>query len=129
MPGVTILDGPPPLPFGSAVEVEVACRAVAAGLGLTATFRRSNHEGDLVDWIHQEGAAVQAGRSIGAVLNQGALSSVALHDAIVEVGLPVVEVRLSTDGALRRGCPAARGLIAGFGVHGYVLAIRALALF
>lgn len=125
MPAVTILNGP-----GldcDLTAVEAMCRAAAAELGLMADFRQSSYEGDLIDWITQEGAAVDAGHSIGAVFNPGAFTttSVALHDAIVDVCLPVVEVLFSTGGASRVS-PAARGLVAGFGVHGYVLAIRAL---
>jgi len=98
--------------------------------------RQSNHEGQLIDWIQEAGPEVQAGRSIGAVLNPGALThtSIALHDAIEAVRLPVIEVHISNihhrEDFRHQSwiSPVARGTIIGLGIHGYPLAIRALHL-
>src|SRR5262249_57470883 len=93
-------------------------------------------EGGWMDWMGGGGPGVEAGRSIGAVFNPGALphTSIALRDAIEAVRLPVIEVHISN---LRgreefrhqsRISPVARGIIIGLGIHGYPLAIRALHL-
>ncbi|MEU8246437.1 type II 3-dehydroquinate dehydratase [Nonomuraea sp. NPDC048916] len=144
MASVLILNGPnlnllgtrKPEVYGSTTlaEVEELCRQEAGKLGLDVDFRQSNHEGQLIDWIHEAGAEVKAGRSIGAVFNAGAYThtSVALHDAIEGAELPVVEVHISN--VHRREpfrhhsylSPVARGIVVGFGVYGYVLAINGL---
>jgi 3-dehydroquinate dehydratase-2 len=115
-------------------DVEWLCRDEAADLDLDVTFRQSNHEGQLVDWIQEAGASHRAGDCIGAVLNPGGLThtSVALHDAIEGTGLPTIEVHVSQ--VHRREewrhhsyiSLVARGIIIGLGIHGYPLAIRAL---
>jgi len=115
-------------------DVEKLCREEAAALDLDVVFRQSNSEGQLIDWIHEAGADVAMGGSIGAVLNPGALThtSVALHDAIEGVGLPVIELHISNvhqREAFRQVSyisPVARGIVIGFGVAGYSLAIRGL---
>lgn len=144
MTAVLVLNGPnlnllgtrKPEVYGTTTlaDVEKLCAAEAAELGLQLDFRQSNHEGQLIDWIHEEGAKVKAGASIGAVLNPGAFThtSVALHDAIEAVELPVIELHISN--VHRREefrhhsyiSPVARGIIVGFGVHGYLLALRGL---
>ena len=116
-------------------EVEKLCRERAAELGLELDFRQSNHEGELIDWIHAAGADVKAGRCIGAVFNPGALThtSIALHDAIEAVELPVVEVHVSNVHAREEFrhhsyiSPVAAGVVVGFGVPGYLLALDGLA--
>jgi 3-dehydroquinate dehydratase II len=98
--------------------------------GLATIFRQSNHEGDLVDWIH-EARPVAA----GVIINAGAYThtSVALHDALRALDCPVIEVHLSNTFAreeFRRHSyisPVAKGLIVGFGAQSYVLAIDAMA--
>ena len=76
-------------------EVERMCQDECDRLGLDLHFRQSNHEGQLVDWIQEFGAEVKAGRCIGAVLNPAAFThtSVAIHDAIEGVEMPVIELR------------------------------------
>ena len=144
MPSVLVLNGPNlnllgtrrPEVYGSTTlaDVEKLCRDTAGALGLDVEFRQSNHEGQLIDWLHACGAAVKAGDAIGAVFNPGAYThtSVALHDAIEGASVPVIEVHISNvhaRDAFRHHSyvsPVARGIVVGFGVHGYVLAIQGL---
>jgi 3-dehydroquinate dehydratase-2 len=111
--------------------VEADCVAAAEPLGLSVDFRQSNHEGDIVDWIHEAGE-----RAVGVVLNAGAYThtSIAIHDAIrAMTPLPVVEVHLSNIHAREAFrhkslvAPVAVGMICGFGPLGYALALQALA--
>jgi 3-dehydroquinate dehydratase II len=112
------------------VDIEEACLESAVALGLAIDFRQSNHEGQLVDWIHEARQTAD-----GIVLNAGAFShtSIAILDALNAAALPVIEVHLSN--IYRREefrhhsyvSRAARGVICGFGGHGYELALMALA--
>jgi 3-dehydroquinate dehydratase-2 len=112
-------------------DLETHCSAVAAELGMEAVCRQSNHEGQLIDWLH---GAAEAGAT-GVVLNPGGFThtSVALRDAIAAIAVPVVEVHLSNTAAREefrhRSLVAAvcAGSIVGLGVAGYGLAIRFLA--
>jgi len=144
MPSVLILNGPnlnllgtrEPAVYGahSLADVEALCHQTAAALGLDADTRQSNHEGQLIDWIQKAGAEQQAGHLIGAVLNAGAYThtSVALHDAIKGVGLRVVELHISNVHSREMFrqhsyiSPVAAGIIVGFGIEGYPLAIQGL---
>jgi 3-dehydroquinate dehydratase-2 len=144
MTSVLVLNGPnlnllgtrKPEVYGSTslADVEKLCRDEVARLGLELDFRQSNHEGQLIDWIHELGPVVKDGGSIGAVLNPGAFThtSVALHDAIEGAGVPVVELHISNVHAREEFrhhsyiSPVARGIVVGFGVHGYILAINGL---
>jgi 3-dehydroquinate dehydratase-2 len=112
-------------------DIEADCQAAAASLGLAIDFRQSNHEGVLVDWIHEAGE-----KAAGIVLNAGAYThtSIALQDAIRAVSpLPVAEVHLSNIHAREpfrhksMVAPVAVGMICGFGPLGYTLALQALA--
>jgi 3-dehydroquinate dehydratase-2 len=135
-PNLNLLGTRKPEVYGTTTlaDVESLCREEAAKLGLDVVFRQSNHEGQLIDWIHEVGAEVKAGNAIGAVLNPGALThtSVALHDAIEGVDLPLVECHISNVHKREEFrhhsyiSPVARGIIVGFGVYGYVLAINGL---
>jgi 3-dehydroquinate dehydratase-2 len=97
--------------------------------GLQCVFRQSNHEGELVDWLHE------AADSAGVVLNAGAYThtSIALHDAIRARDAPVIEVHLSNVFAREEFrhhstiSAVARGVICGFGAESYLLAIDGLA--
>jgi len=109
-------------------DVERRTRERAGERGHDVVFRQSNHEGDLVDWLHE------AADSAGVVLNAGAYThtSVALHDAIRAIDAPVVEVHLSNvfaREAFRHQSTlsaVAKGVICGFGADSYLLAIDAL---
>jgi 3-dehydroquinate dehydratase-2 len=135
-PNLNLLGTRKPEVYGrtTLADVEEMCRQEAGKLGLEVVFRQSNHEGQLIDWIHEAGAEVKAGTSIGAVFNPGALThtSVALHDAIEAASLPVVEVHISNVHKREEFrhhsyiSPVARGIVVGFGIHGYVLAINGL---
>jgi len=144
MASVLILNGPnlnllgtrKPEVYGTTTlaDVEKLCADAAAQLGIDVDFKQSNHEGQLIDWIHETGAAVKAGESIGAVFNPGAFThtSVALHDAIEGASLPMIECHISNVHKREEFrhhsfiSPVASGIIVGFGVHGYVLAIHGL---
>ncbi len=103
----------------------------AREIGLAVDVRQSNHEGHLIDWLHEANAA--AARAV--ILNAGGLThtSVALHDAVKAIAVPVIEVHLSNPQAResfrRRSlvAAAARGSISGLGSLGYLLALDAAA--
>ncbi|HMP56898.1 MAG TPA: type II 3-dehydroquinate dehydratase [Novosphingobium sp.] len=104
----------------------------AATLGLEIDLRQSNHEGHLVDWLHE--AQEQGARAV--LLNAGAFThtSLALYDAIRAIRTPVIEVHLSNPHAREAfrhksyvGM-AAKGSVAGFGAASYLLALEAAAL-
>jgi 3-dehydroquinate dehydratase II len=105
----------------------------ALALGLQVDMRQSNHEGHLVDWIQEANAS--GAKAI--LLNAGAFThtSVAIHDAIKGVSIPVIEVHLSNPHAresfrhVSLVGQAAKGTIAGFGATSYMLALDAAAAF
>jgi 3-dehydroquinate dehydratase-2 len=114
---------------GTLADLEKLSQAAAANVGASLFFKQSNHEGELVDWIQE--ARRQAA---GVVINAGAYThtSVAIHDALKVLTIPVVEVHLSNPGIREEFrhkslvSPAASGVIAGFGPLGYRLAIEAV---
>lgn len=103
----------------------------ARALGLAIDMRQSNHEGHLIDWLHEANA--RGARAV--ILNPGGYThtSVALHDAIKSISVPVIEVHLSNPHAreaFRHKSyvgSAAKGTIAGFGPLSYALALDAAA--
>ncbi|WP_277981835.1 type II 3-dehydroquinate dehydratase [Sphingomonas phyllosphaerae] len=105
----------------------------ARELGLKVDLRQSNHEGHLVEWLHE----AQAVDARAVLLNAAAYThtSVALHDAIKGITTPVIEVHLSnphTRESFRHVSlvgSAAKGTIAGFGAMSYMLALEAAARF
>lgn len=137
-PNLNLLGTREPEQYGhtTLADVEVMCKAAGERLGLEVECFQSNHEGALIDKIHEYGRLYKSGQTIGAVFNPGAYThtSVALHDAIKGVdGLPVIEMHISNVHARESFrhhsfiSPAAAGIIVGFGVDGYVLAIEGLA--
>ncbi len=146
MPTLLILNGPnlnllgtrEPEIYGSTTlaDVEALCRQAGSRHGFEIDFRQSNHEGVLVDALHEAGRAHAAGTLAGVVFNAGALThtSLALHDAIKGVAVPVVEVHISNVHAREPFrhhswlSPVAAGIVVGFGIDGYALAIEGLAL-
>ena len=103
----------------------------ARELRVAVDIRQSNHEGHLIDWLHE----AQAKGAKAVLLNAGGFShnSVALHDAVKAISVPVIEVHLSNPQAResfrRRSliAAAAKGTIAGFGALGYELGLDAAA--
>ncbi|MCM2473772.1 type II 3-dehydroquinate dehydratase [Rhizobium sp. CG5] len=110
-------------------DIEADCRAAGEALGFVVDFRQSNHEGVLVDWLHEAGAT-----AAGVAFNAGAYThtSVALHDAIRAIPVPVIEVHISNVHAREEFrhksmiAPAVKGVICGFGPFSYILALHAL---
>lgn len=110
-------------------DIENLCMETAKPCNAKIIFRQSNHEGDLVDWI--QGAR---GEVDGLIINAAAYThtSVAIHDALKMLDIPVIEVHLS-DPKTREGFrhvsyvePIAAAVFAGFGAQGYVMAIKKL---
>jgi 3-dehydroquinate dehydratase-2 len=136
-PNLNLLGTREPLVYGSQslVDVKVLCQSACASHGFALDFRQSNHEGELVDWIHEAGKAQAAGKLAGVVLNAGAYThtSVALHDAIKGTGIVLIELHISNVHAREAFrhhsfiSPVAKAVMAGFGVKGYAMAIAGLA--
>jgi 3-dehydroquinate dehydratase II len=132
-PNLNLLGTREPATYGHASlqDVERLCRERAQRHKLALVFRQSNHEGDLIDWIHEAGAH----KGAGIVLNAGGYThtSVSIRDAIAAVGVPVVEVHISNIFARDRFRhhshigPVAVASLCGFGIDGYALAIEGLA--
>lgn len=133
-PNLNLLGTREPEIYGPATlaDVERLCTDEARRHGLAATCRQTNHEGGLVDALHE---ARSAGDVVGVVLNAGAYThtSVALLDAVKAVRLPVVEVHLSNPHAREAFrhhsylSPVAEAVVAGAGVDGYRWAVELLA--
>jgi 3-dehydroquinate dehydratase-2 len=132
-PNLNLLGAREPEIYGSDTLDDIARRLEdkAKGLGVAIDMRQSNHEGHLIDWLHE----AQATGAKAVLLNAGGFShsSVALHDAVKAIAVPVIEVHLSNPQAResfrRRSliAAAAKGVIAGFGALGYELALDAAA--
>jgi 3-dehydroquinate dehydratase-2 len=131
-PNLNLLGSREPEIYGhtTLADIEAETRARAGQVGLGVEFRQSNHEGVLVDWIQEARTA-----AAGLILNAGAYThtSVALHDALKAVDVPVIEVHISNP---HRREPfrhtsyvssVATGVICGVGAQGYALAVEALA--
>ncbi|NQW92800.1 MAG: type II 3-dehydroquinate dehydratase [Polaromonas sp.] len=135
-PNLNLLGTREPAVYGSQTlaDVEALCAAECVRHGFKLDFQQSNHEGELVDAIQAAGRAQAAGTLAGVVFNAGAYThtSVALHDAIKGAGVTVIELHISNVHAREAFrhhsylSPAAKGVMAGFGVKGYALAIEAL---
>jgi 3-dehydroquinate dehydratase-2 len=132
-PNLNLLGTREPETYGRATlkDAERLCRDTAKHHKLALEFRQSNHEGDLIDWIHEAGD----GKAAGIVLNAGGYThaSVSIRDAIAAVKVPVVEVHISNIFAredfrhVSHIAPAAKATLSGFGITGYALAIDGLA--
>ncbi|MET3925258.1 type II 3-dehydroquinate dehydratase [Devosia sp. 2618] len=131
-PNLNLLGTREPGIYGSETlkDVENLCKQVGDELGLSVDFRQSNHEGELITWIHEARETADA-----IIINPAGYShtSVAIPDALKGVGLPVAEVHISNihqREAFRHHSyvsAVAFGVICGFGVTGYRLALIALA--
>ena len=127
-PNLNLLGTREPEIYGSESLADIEAKLVSIAGERVIDFRQSNHEGELVDWVQEcstEGAAL--------IINAGAYThtSVALHDALRACNTPIIEVHLSNPAARERFrkrnfiAPVAKGTIAGFGAHGYELALDA----
>ena len=110
-------------------DIATQMEDAAARAHVELDFRQSNHEGKLIDWLHE----AMSGGYHAVILNPGGYThtSVALHDAIKSITTPVIEVHLSNPHKredFRHKSyvgMAARGTIAGFGSLSYMLALEA----
>jgi 3-dehydroquinate dehydratase-2 len=131
-PNLNLLGVREPATYGSATLADIAalCVAEAKALGLDLEFRQSNHEGELVTWIQEA-----RGSMAGVIINPAAYShtSVAIHDALRLLEVPIIEVHLSNIHARETFrhhsyvSAVATGVICGLGPTGYRVAIIALA--
>ena len=130
-PNLNLLGQREPHIYGtrSLEDLNDAVRAKARELDVEVSLFQSNHEGEIIDFLHKE-----APGSAGIIINPGALShySLALYDCLLAVAVPVVEVHLSNLHAREEyrsksvTARAARGVITGLGFAGYDLALEFL---
>lgn len=127
-PNLNLLGVREPEIYGHATLADVRALCEAAAEGASVVFRQTNHEGELIDWIHEAREKADA-----LVLNPAAYghTSVALLDALKALAIPVVECHLSNPAARERFrhksyvSAVAAGVIAGFGPQSYELAVKA----
>ena len=132
-PNLNLLGSREPETYGRDTLDDIAARitARAGELDVAVDIRQSNHEGHLIDWLHE--AAATGAKAV--ILNAGGYThtSVALRDAVAAIPVPVIEVHLSNPAArepfrhnslLSSVC---KGTISGLGAHGYILALDAAA--
>ncbi|NVD28054.1 type II 3-dehydroquinate dehydratase [Parasphingorhabdus flavimaris] len=134
-PNLNLLGMREPEIYGSETLDEIAGQMEdhARTLGFDVDIRQSNHEGHLVDWLHE--ASAEGAHAV--ILNAGALThtSLALFDAIKSISTPVIEVHISNPAAREEYrhksfiAPVAKGTICGFGAFGYQLALDAATKF
>ncbi len=132
-PNLNLLGSREPAVYGSDTLDDIAAKltAQALELGVVVDLRQSNHEGHLIDWLHE--ASARGAKAI--ILNAGGYThtSVALRDAVAAIATPVIEVHISNPHAREPFrhtsliAPVARGSIVGFGTLGYALALDAAA--
>jgi 3-dehydroquinate dehydratase-2 len=130
-PNLNLLGTREPEIYGSTTlaEIHAALEELAAELGASVECRQSNHEGQLIDWLHEARASFD-----GVVLNAGGLThtSVVLRDAIAACEKPCIEVHLSNTHARepfrRRSLlgPVCKAVVLGFGPESYTLGLRGL---
>jgi 3-dehydroquinate dehydratase-2 len=136
-PNLNLLGTREPQVYGSQTlaDVQALCERACAANGFELDFRQSNHEGELLDALHEAGRMHAAGSLAGVVLNAGAYThtSVALHDAIKGTGVTLIELHISNVHAREEFrhhsyiSPVAKAVMCGFGVNGYALAVAGLA--
>jgi 3-dehydroquinate dehydratase-2 len=129
-PNLNLLGVREPEIYGRATldEIRTACEARAAAKGREVVFRQSNHEGELIDWVQEARTAAAA-----LVINAAGYghTSVALHDALKMLAIPVIDCHLSNPAAreaFRHAsyvAIAATGVVSGFGAMSYELAVEA----
>lgn len=131
-PNINLLGTREPDKYGTATldDLEALCAETAEELGLAIDFRQTNGEGELITWVQE-----CRGRASGIVINPAGYTttSIGLMDALLAAGLPVIEVHITN--IHRREefrqhsyvSKAATGVIAGLGIGGYALALRAMA--
>lgn len=134
-PNLNLLGMREPEIYGSDTLDDIAGRLEdqAQALGFDVEIRQSNHEGHLVDWLHE--AAADEAQAV--ILNAGALThtSLALFDAIKAITVPVIELHISNPAAREEYrhksfiAPVAKGSICGFGAIGYEMALQAATKF
>ena len=131
-PNLNLLGRRDPEVYGTATlaDVERLCVEECERLGLTLVFRQSNHEGVLIDWVHE---AFEAGAAVVGNFGGYTHTSVALMDALDVVTAPVVEVHVSDIHAREEFrhhsyiALVADDAVVGKGVEGYALALRRVA--
>jgi 3-dehydroquinate dehydratase-2 len=137
---VLVLNGPnlgrlgtrEPAVYGSTTYADLVelCKGAAAEVGLEAVVRQTDHEGEMIGWLHEA-----ADDGVPVILNAGAWThySIAVRDACAALSAPLVEVHISNIHAREEFrhhshiSAVARGVIVGLGVEGYALALRYLA--
>lgn len=136
-PNLNLLGTREPAQYGhtTLADVEAFCKVHGQAIGYEVECFQSNWEGALLDKIHEYGRLHKAGEVLGVVINPGALThtSIALHDAIKGVDpMPVIECHISNVHAREEFrhhswvSPAAAGIVVGFGVDGYLIAMDGL---
>ena len=129
-PNLNLLGTREPEIYGSLTlaDIEAKVREEAKRLGVTVDFRQSNVEGEIVTWIQESKGSVDV-----IVINAAAYThtSVAIRDALAATGVPAIEIHLSNIHAREEFrhhsmiAPVCKGVIAGFGVNSYILALAA----
>ncbi len=136
-PNLNLLGMREPAIYGSSTlaDVQKLCEEACARNGLALVFRQTNHEGEMVDWVHEAGRVHAKGELAAVVMNAAAYThtSVAILDAVKGTGVPLLELHISNVHARESFrhhsylSATARAVMCGLGVAGYGLAIEAVA--